>query len=124
MPSADFCLITPDVTAKCAAWGALGFGGDSSTFALALSPTPLASVVRDSLNFNPASVEDRDLKEILSSLAGVVGGVGALRTHASSAHGAGKKVYRVAPRHARLAVHSAHTIALFVLESWEVPNGT
>ena len=81
---------------------------------------PTWAVVRDSLNFNPASVEDRDLKEILSSLAGVVGGVGALRTHASSAHGAGKKVYRVAPRHARLAVHSAHTIALFVLESWEV----
>lgn len=81
---------------------------------------PTWAVVRDSLNFNPASVEDRDLKEILSSLAGVVGGVGALRTHASSAHGAGKKVYRVAPRHARLAVHSAHTIALFVLESWEL----
>ncbi len=77
------------------------------------------SVVKDNLNFNPSKVEDRDLKEILSGLAGVVGGVGALRTHASSAHGAGKKMYKIAPRHARLAVHSAHTIALFVLESWE-----
>ena len=80
---------------------------------------PTWSVVRDSLNFNPSKVEDRDLKEILSGLAGVVGGVGALRTHASSAHGAGKNMYKIAPRHARLAVHSAHTIALFVLESWE-----
>lgn len=85
---------------------------------------PTWSIVRDSLNFNPASVEDRDLKEILSSLAGVVSGVGALRTHASSAHGGGKKVYRLAPRHARLAVHSAHTIALFVLESWDSKDGT
>ena len=76
-------------------------------------------VVRESLNFDPKKVEDTDLKEILSSLAGVIGGIGALRTHASSAHGAGKIVYNVEPRHARLAVHSAHTVALFVLESWE-----
>ena len=80
---------------------------------------PLWAVVRDNLNFNPSSVEDRDLKEILSSLAGVIGGIGALRTHGSSAHGAGKKVYKMTPRHARLAVHSAHTMALFVLESWD-----
>ncbi len=80
---------------------------------------PTWAVVRESLNFDPSKVEDRDLKEILGGLAGVVGGVGALRTHASSAHGAGKKIYNVEPRHARLAVHSAHTVALFVLESWE-----
>jgi hypothetical protein len=79
----------------------------------------LWALVRNNLNFNPNSVEDRDLKEILSGLAGVIGGIGALRTHGSSAHGAGKKVYRMAPRHARLAVHSAHTMALFVLESWD-----
>ena len=80
---------------------------------------PTWAVVRDSLNFDPSRIEDRDLKEILSGLAGVISGIGALRTHASSAHGAGKKIYRVEPRHARLAVHSAHTMVLFVLESWE-----
>lgn len=80
---------------------------------------PTWAAVRESLNFDPGKIEDRDLKEILSGLAGIISGVGALRTHASSAHGAGKKVYKVEPRHARLAVHSAHTIALFVLESWE-----
>ena len=37
---------------------------------------PTWAVVRDSLNFDPSKVEDRDLKEILSGLAGVVGGVG------------------------------------------------
>ena len=45
-------------------------------------------------------------------------GIGALRTHASSAHGAGKKIYNLQPRHARLAIHAAHTVALFILESW------
>lgn len=80
---------------------------------------PTWAIVRNSLNFDPGKIEDRDLKEILSGLAAVIGGIGALRTHASSAHGAGKKVYKVEPRHARLAVHSAHTLALFVLESWE-----
>lgn len=83
---------------------------------------PTWGVVRDSLNFDPNKVEDRDLKEILGGLAGVVSGIGAFRTHASSAHGAGKKIYKVQPRHARLAVHAAHTIALFVLESWDEKN--
>jgi hypothetical protein len=83
---------------------------------------PTWAVVRESLNFDHSKVEDRDLKEILGGIAGIVGGVGALRTHASSAHGSGKKIYNIEPRHARLAVHSAHTIALFVLESWEKKN--
>jgi len=79
---------------------------------------PVWAVVRDHLNLHPEKVSDRDIKAILSSLAGVVDGLGAYRTHASSAHGAGKKMYKLEPRHARLAVHAAHTIALFVLETW------
>ncbi len=77
------------------------------------------TVVRKHLGFDPAVLEDGDLKIILSSLIGVVEGIGALRTHASSAHGAGRKSYKLEPRHARLAIHSAHTVALFVLESWK-----
>ena len=49
----------------------------------------------------------------------VAAGIGALRTHASTAHGQARKVYRLAPRHARLAVNAAHTIALFVTETWD-----
>lgn len=84
-----------------------------------LDLAPTWKIVREDLNFDPSKVEDRDLKEILSGMAAVVSGVGAFRTHASSAHGAGKKTYKVEPRHARLAVHASHTIALFVLESWD-----
>ena len=80
---------------------------------------PVWSVVRKDLGFDPSRIEDRDLQEVLSGIIAVVNGIGALRTHASSAHGAGKKTYKLAPRHARLAIHSAHTVALFVIESWD-----
>ena len=80
---------------------------------------PVWGVVRKHLGFDPSRVEDRDLKEILSGVLAVVGGIAALRTHASSAHGAGRRSYRLEPRHARLAVHSAHTMVAFILESWD-----
>src|SRR5271165_4213683 len=41
-----------------------------------------------------------------------------LRTHKSSAHGHGHEMYKVKPRHGRLAEHSAFTLATFVLETW------
>lgn len=76
-------------------------------------------VVRGDLGFEPGSIQDDDLKKILSGILSVVDGIGAFRTHASSAHGQGRKLYNIKPRHARLAIHSAHTIALFVLETWD-----
>jgi hypothetical protein len=59
MPSADFCLITPSVTARRAARVAVGSGGNSSAFALALSPAPIATEATlgfdgDSDPFEPA----------------------------------------------------------------------
>jgi hypothetical protein len=77
------------------------------------------NAVRKELGLDPARVEDQDLKQILSGMISIVHGVGGLRTHSSSAHGSGRKAYKLEPRHARLAIHSAHTIALFLLESWE-----
>ncbi|MBS0322248.1 MAG: abortive infection family protein [Proteobacteria bacterium] len=79
---------------------------------------PVWTTVRKHLGFDPGTIEDQDLQQILSGLISVVEGIGAIRTHASSAHGAGKKSYKLEPRHARLAIHSAHTIALFILETW------
>ena len=80
---------------------------------------PVWSVVRKHLGIDPSRIEDRDIQEILSGIFAVVNGIGALRTHASSAHGSGKRTYKLEPRHARLAVHAAHTLTLFVLESWD-----
>lgn len=79
---------------------------------------PVWTIVRKHLGFDPSKVEDQDLQTILTGLFAVVEGIGALRTHASSAHGAGKNSYKLEPRHARLAIHAAHTVALFILESW------
>lgn len=72
---------------------------------------------------SPKDVADVDLKQILSGLSSIAVGVAALRTHKGSAHGhtdpEPAKNYRLEPRHARLAVHAAHTMALFVLETSE-----
>lgn len=80
---------------------------------------PVWAVVRKDLGIDPSRIEDGDFQQIMSGLIAVASGIGALRTHASSAHGAGKKPYKLEPRHARLAVHAAHTLVLFLLESWE-----
>lgn len=78
----------------------------------------LFTVVRKDLNISTDSIEDEDILKIISGILSTVDGISALRTHASSAHGAGIRTYNLQPRHARLAIHSAHTIALFLLESW------
>lgn len=75
------------------------------------------------LGLSPKEMADNDMKQILSGLSSIAQGVAALRTHKGSAHGHSDpqpaKLYRLEPRHARLAVHAAHTMALFVLETWE-----
>ncbi len=78
----------------------------------------LWKVVKDDLGFDPASIVDQDLLKILSGMFSILHGVSALRTHRSSAHGGGRTKYKIEGRHARLAVHSAHTLAAFILETW------
>lgn len=80
---------------------------------------PVWGVVSKHLRIAPECVEEDDLKRILSRLSSVVDGIGSYRTHAGSAHGHAGRSYRVAPRHARLAVHAAHTLCLFGVETWQ-----
>jgi hypothetical protein len=80
---------------------------------------PLWSVVQKSLGLDPKSTADDDINRILSGLSSVVDGIGSWRTHAGSAHGRGRQTYRPAPRHARLAIHAAHTLATFLIETWD-----
>lgn len=79
---------------------------------------PLWQIVKRHLGLDPSVVEDADLIRVLGGLTTVVDGVASFRTHAGSAHG-GASEPSVTPRKARLAVHAAHTICLFVLETWE-----
>lgn len=76
-------------------------------------------VVKEDLGMNPQIIEDNDLRKILTGIFSIVDGIGAFRTHASTAHGAGRKSYKVLPRHARLAINSAHSLVLYILETWD-----
>ena len=80
---------------------------------------PVFKVVRADLGLDPGSVEDQDLQRIISGLFSIVDEIGALRTHAGSAHSEGRKGYKQEPRHARLAANSANTVATFVMETWD-----
>jgi hypothetical protein len=60
-----------------------------------------------------------DIRQVLGGLTSVAKGVGALRTHGGSAHATEHGQAPVDARIARFAIHSASTIALFLVETWE-----
>ncbi len=79
----------------------------------------LWNTVRKDLGYDTRNEQDEDLNKIISGMISVIDGVGSLRTHSSTAHGAGRMINNIESRHARLANHAAHTIGLFILESWD-----
>jgi hypothetical protein len=74
------------------------------------------------LDFPPEIVDD--VRKVLSGLTTAVEGIGALRTHAGDAHGRERGFKRIDARIARLAIHSASTLALFMLETWQQKHPT
>ncbi len=87
----------------------------------------LATEVGKHLNLSPARKDlpaeyDQDIRQILGGLLSVTGGIGALRTHAGDAHGRGTLRVPVDARIARLAIHSASTVSLFFIETWQRTN--
>lgn len=83
---------------------------------------PLWKVVSRHLGIAPTPQFEQDINKILSGLLSTVDGIACFRTHEGSAHGRSKKAYRIGARHARLAVHAAHTLTLFALETWDARN--
>lgn len=80
--------------------------------------------VRTPLGLSPDKVGintkvEADVRTILSALGNVTQGIGALRTHAGTAHGRERGFRRIDPRIARLAVNSAFAVVLFLVETWE-----
>lgn len=71
----------------------------------------------DRADLDPLIVDD--VRKILSGLATVVEGIGALRTHGGDAHGRERGYTRLDRRIASLAIHAASTIALFLIETWQ-----
>jgi Abortive infection C-terminus len=80
---------------------------------------PLWRTASKHLGLDPGTIEDDDVKKVLSGLNSVVDGIGALRTHVGSAHGRGRRAYRLQSRHARLAIHASHTLVGFFIETWD-----
>lgn len=80
----------------------------------------LAKAVEDKLDISPGRDDIApDIKRILGGLANVSRGIGSLRTHCGDAHGRGRDTQRIDSRIARLAIHSASTVALFFIDTWQ-----
>lgn len=78
--------------------------------------------VVEHIGIHPKELDDKDLKKIASGLFNIVDGTMHLRNKKSAAHGKSEEQLRqstIRPRHARLAIHSAHTISAYVLELME-----
>ena len=80
----------------------------------------LVKAVNSKLNLSASRTDiGPDIKQILGGLSNIISGIGALRTHCGDAHGRGKQLTRVDSRIARLAIHSASTVATFFIETWQ-----
>ncbi len=60
------------------------------------------------------------IKQILGSLSSVVQGIGEVRNEYGSGHGKDGKFKGLQPRHAKLAVGAASTLAIYLLETHEL----
>ncbi|MCL1691632.1 hypothetical protein CMT57_01520 [Elizabethkingia anophelis] len=60
------------------------------------------------------------IKQILGSLSSVVQGIGEIRNEYGSGHGKNGKFKGLQPRHAKLAVGSASTLAIYLLETHDL----
>jgi hypothetical protein len=77
-----------------------------------------------SLDLTPDGVPDsvaaaQTIKSVLGSLASIVGGVAELRNSYGTGHGRSPGQGGLQPRHARLAVGAAATLARFLFETYE-----
>jgi hypothetical protein len=106
------------------------------TVLVALGVTPdrewnLAKLVNETgkmLNVTPADVSDTapaadSIRKVLGSLGGIVSGIAELRNAYGTGHGKGLGQGGLGPRHARLAVGAAATLAAFLFETYEQRTG-
>jgi hypothetical protein len=76
------------------------------------------------LKLTPEGVSDDSrgadtIRRILGSLASVVGGTAELRNHYGSGHGREPDAVGLEPRHARLVVGAASTLAIFLFDTYD-----
>lgn len=79
----------------------------------------LYKAVQKVLKLSPADQTEDRFRAILGACTTVVKELGSVRNRHSDAHAPGRKSYRLAPRHASLAVNLAGSMALFLIETQE-----
>ena len=84
------------------------------------SLSPLVQAVFKRMDLSPNGHADPDIKRVLGGLLNSAVGLGVLRTKYSGFHGktGEQKSRRLSGRHARLAVNSASTVGLFLIETF------
>lgn len=80
----------------------------------------LYHLVSTELSLSPSQYTEDVFKQILGGCYSIVNGLGTLRNRLGDAHGKGKNNVRPAARHAELAVNLAGSVALFLVETWEI----
>ena len=84
----------------------------------------LVKETQKALNLSPERPDiEPDIKRILGALGNIAGGIGALRTKAGDAHGKDKGTPRLNGPILRFAIHSASTLSLFFIETWQARKG-
>lgn len=63
------------------------------------------------------------IKKLLANLATITQGIAELRNQYGTGHGQEAKYKGLSSRHAKLAVGAASTLAVFLLETYEMRNG-
>lgn len=69
------------------------------------------------MDIAPDQHTEQIIKQILSGVTTVVGGLAAIRNSLSDSHGRGKSSVRPAPRHAKLAVNAGFAVAGFLIDT-------
>lgn len=79
----------------------------------------LWKAVQEDFQFGSSKLGQDDLQKINSGITSIIDGIASIRTHESSAHGGGPESYIPEVRQARLVVNAAHSLAVYILETWE-----
>jgi len=82
----------------------------------------LVKVTAKELKLTPDDIPDEakaseNIKRLLSNLATITNGIAELRNSYGTGHGKGAKSKGLSPRHAKLAVGAASTLAIFLVET-------
>jgi len=92
----------------------------------------LARLVKETgklLKVTPADVRSdakgaESIRRVLGSLGGIVSGIAELRNEYGTGHGKASGQGGLGPRHARLAVGAASTLAAFLFETYDDQRAT